>query len=97
MNRTYAGMKLLLNAVFKEELEGGYSALCVELGVASQGETIEEARENLKEAVDLYLESAEQLGTLATVLEEAGIDTKKKDDILSAKFLTSPLEAEVGA
>lgn len=97
MNRTYAGMKLLLNAVFKEELEGGYSALCVELGVASQGETIEEARENLKEAVDLYLESAEQLGTLAAVLEEAGIDTKKKDDILSAKFLTSPLEAEVGA
>jgi len=90
-------MKLMLNAVFKEELEGGYSALCVELGVASQGETVEEARENLKEAVELYLESAEQLGTLATVLEEAGIDTKKKGGILSAKFSTSPLEAEISA
>lgn len=40
----------------------GYSALCAELGVASQGETIEEARENLKEAVELYLETAEELG-----------------------------------
>lgn len=88
-------MKLLLNAVFKEEIEGGYSALCVEIGVASQGETVEEARENLKEAVELYLETAEELGTLDNVLEEAGIDTKKKDNILSAKFLTSPLEAEI--
>lgn len=88
-------MKLLLNAVFKEEIEGGYSALCVEIGVASQGETVEEARENLKEAVELYLETAEELGTLDSVLEEAGIDTKKKDNILSAKFLTSPLEAEI--
>lgn len=33
-----------------------YVALCVELGVVSQGKTIEEAQENLKEAVELYLE-----------------------------------------
>ncbi|MBI5562960.1 MAG: type II toxin-antitoxin system HicB family antitoxin [Deltaproteobacteria bacterium] len=34
-----------------------YVALCVELGVVSQGKTIEEAQTNLKEAVELYLES----------------------------------------
>jgi len=34
-----------------------YVAHCVELGVVSQGETIEEARANLKEAVELYIES----------------------------------------
>ncbi len=33
-----------------------YVARCVELGVVSQGKTIEEAQENLKEAVALYLE-----------------------------------------
>jgi len=33
-----------------------YVAQCVELGVASQGKTLIEARKNLKEAVELYLE-----------------------------------------
>jgi predicted RNase H-like HicB family nuclease len=32
-------------------------AHCVELGVVSQGRTIEEAQANLREAVELYLES----------------------------------------
>ncbi len=34
-----------------------YVAHCVELDVVSQGKTIEEAQTNLKEAVELYLES----------------------------------------
>jgi predicted RNase H-like HicB family nuclease len=34
-----------------------YVARCIELGVVSQGTTIEEAQANLKEAVDLYVES----------------------------------------
>ncbi|KPL02245.1 MAG: hypothetical protein AMJ73_08965 [candidate division Zixibacteria bacterium SM1_73] len=39
------------------EKEGDlYSAVCLELNVASQGKTIEEARKNLREAVELYLE-----------------------------------------
>ena len=33
-----------------------YVALCPELDVASQGKNIKEALENLKEAVELYLE-----------------------------------------
>lgn len=33
-----------------------YVARCVELGVVSQGSTIEEAQANLKEAIELYLE-----------------------------------------
>jgi predicted RNase H-like HicB family nuclease len=33
-----------------------YVARCVELGVVSQGKTIEETQKNLKEAVELYLE-----------------------------------------
>ncbi len=34
-----------------------YVARCVELGVVSQGKTIEQAQKNLKEAVELYLAS----------------------------------------
>jgi predicted RNase H-like HicB family nuclease len=32
-------------------------AHCIELGVVSQGKTIEEAQKNLKEAVELYIEN----------------------------------------
>lgn len=34
-----------------------YVAHCLELGVVSQGKTIEEAQANLNEAVELYIES----------------------------------------
>jgi predicted RNase H-like HicB family nuclease len=41
------------------EREGdGYVALCPEFDVASQGDTIEEARANLQEAMELFLETA---------------------------------------
>lgn len=36
--------------------EDVYVAQCPEIGIASQGETIEEAIANLKEATELYLE-----------------------------------------
>jgi len=41
------------------EREGnGYVSLCPELDIASQGDTIEEARANLIEAVELFFETA---------------------------------------
>ena len=36
-----------------------YVALCPELDIASQGTTIEDAKTNLKEAVELFLECAD--------------------------------------
>ena len=49
-------MSKKFTAVIAKE-ENWYVAHCVELGVVSQGKTIEEAQANLKEAVELYLES----------------------------------------
>lgn len=44
-------------AVFEAAPEGGYTAFVEELpGAISQGDTLEEARENLKEAIELILE-----------------------------------------
>ncbi len=41
------------------EREGdGYVALCPELDVASQGDSVEQARSNLQEALELFFESA---------------------------------------
>ena len=45
-------------AIINKE-EKWYVAHCIELGVVSQGKTIEEAQANLKEAVEAYLESYE--------------------------------------
>ncbi len=46
--------------------EGGFIAKCVELPVASQGETREDALKNIKEAIEGYLEvKAELLGKRA--------------------------------
>jgi len=45
----------------EEPNEGGYSGQCLELpGAISEGETIEELKENMKEAIQLVLESMEE-------------------------------------
>ena len=48
-----------LTAIIERE-EGGYVSLCPEVDVASQGETIEEARANLIEALTLFFEEASE-------------------------------------
>lgn len=50
-------MTRTLAATIRRE-NGGFVALCAELDIASQGDSIEEARANLKEAVELFLETA---------------------------------------
>jgi predicted RNase H-like HicB family nuclease len=49
-------MSIKFTAIVTKEKKW-YVAHCVELGVVSQGKTFEEAQENLKEAVELYIES----------------------------------------
>jgi predicted RNase H-like HicB family nuclease len=51
-------MQLELTAVFRKDPAGGYSAYVEELsGANTQGETLEEARANLREAVVLVIET----------------------------------------
>lgn len=49
--------KFQFTAVIEKEGDG-YVSLCPELDIASQGNTIEEASTNLKEAVELFFETA---------------------------------------
>lgn len=45
-----------LSAVLTPAIEGGYIAMNPETGTTTQGESIEEALANLREATELYLE-----------------------------------------
>ena len=51
-------MTKTLTAIVNRENDG-YVALCPELDIASQGDTIEQARDNLREALELFYETAD--------------------------------------
>ncbi len=50
--------------VIIEKEDQGYVSLCPQLDIASQGGTVQEARENLREALELFFEtaSAQEIG-----------------------------------
>jgi predicted RNase H-like HicB family nuclease len=52
-------MKSIQNftAIIEKE-NGGFVSLCPELDIASQGNTVEEAKSNLQEAIELFFEHA---------------------------------------
>jgi len=50
-------MRKQLTAIIERE-GTGYASLCRELDIASQGASVEEARENLREALELFFETA---------------------------------------
>ena len=50
-------MKKQPTAIIEREGDG-YVSLCPELDIASQSVTIEEARNNLREAIELFFEAA---------------------------------------
>lgn len=49
-----------------------YVSYSPELEISSCGETFEEAKKNLHEALEGFLEEAERMGTLQDILEESG-------------------------
>ncbi|OGL75676.1 hypothetical protein A3F52_04690 [Candidatus Uhrbacteria bacterium RIFCSPHIGHO2_12_FULL_47_11] len=51
---------------------GHFVAWAPELDVSSMGNTIDEARKNLREAMGLFVDEAEHMGTLRDILEESG-------------------------
>ena len=55
------------------EEEGGYASVCPELGIASQGETADEAIASLRDAATVFLNTIEQIGQRERVFKERGI------------------------
>jgi len=74
-------MQLELTAVYRKDPAGGYSAYVEEVpGANSQGETLEEARANLREAVTLVIEANRALA----VEDAAGADVIREPLRLTA-------------
>jgi len=61
-----------------------YVALSPELNVSSFGETVEDAKKSIKEAIEAFIEECERMGTLEDVLEESGF-SKANDSWASRK------------
>jgi predicted RNase H-like HicB family nuclease len=74
-------MSYRVNIVFSRDKDG-YYVYCPELpGCQSQGDTFEEARENIQEAVELYLET---------------MSKKEIEEALGKELLTTTMEVKVG-
>jgi predicted RNase H-like HicB family nuclease len=78
-------MQKQLTAIIERE-GNGYVSLCPELDIASQGDTIEETRENLREALELCFETASpeevrtvpnhdelRIGTFQSIIRQSGV------------------------
>lgn len=50
-------MSMMLTAIVRRE-GSGYVSLCPELDIAGQGDNVEQARDNLREAPELFFETA---------------------------------------
>jgi predicted RNase H-like HicB family nuclease len=72
--------KRQLTAIIERE-GSGYVAFCPELDIASQGDSIEEARSNLQEALDLFFETA---------------DASEIQDRLHDEVFVTRVEVEIG-
>ena len=70
--------------IFKEGRT--FVAHALELDVSSCGGSEAKALRNLKEAVRLFLETAEEMGTLQQILEEAGY-SRTNVKVTSPKFI----------
>ncbi len=67
-----------------------YVALCPELNASTFGETAEEARSSLHEAVEAFVEECEAMGTLNEVMEASGF-VKENNTWVSRKSLVQEL------
>jgi predicted RNase H-like HicB family nuclease len=60
-----------------------YVSNCPELDIAACGESVEQAKKNLKEVILINLEEAQKMGTLDKLLQDAGFD--ETQDVLALR------------
>ena len=73
MARGHKGGFVVLRFEFTEEDDGRWAAICKELGTATFGKSLEEARRDLVDAVELNLYMLEKHGERARFFKEHGI------------------------
>lgn len=68
-----------------------FLASCEVLDVHAQGETKQQAIDNLKDTLELFLTSCFERGTLDKVLKDCGFSIKEKASITDKNYLDIPL------
>ena len=66
-------MNKTLTAILERE-GNGFVALCPELDIASQGESLEEAKAKLREAIELFCEGANEVEVTARLQQNLRVD-----------------------
>ena len=78
--------------IVKQE-KNGYIVECIDLNIVSQGNTLQKARKNIREAILLHFESAFELGILNEELEKLGVVKKKsKLEVIPRDLESAPVE-----
>lgn len=54
-------MSEIIFEVVEDEIDGGYSASALRHGIHTDGETLEDIRQNVKEAIECYFDEAAEL------------------------------------
>jgi len=75
--------------IFKEGKT--FIAYSPKLDISSCGNTVDEARKNLKTAVRLFLEEAEKIGTLEEILKESGYEKTNFDHWMAPRLVSTEL------
>lgn len=85
--------KFIFSAVIVKEIDG-FSGLCIDVDVASDGDTLKETKKNLVEAVNLYLETAieNNLPVIRPVPREENPTFTRPDDIQESFKIKVDLE-----
>jgi predicted RNase H-like HicB family nuclease len=79
---------LQLTAVAEPAPEGGFTVICPEFAIASQGESVDEALANIEDAARLYIETLAELGDLGRILRDRGVT-------VHARRPLTPISAEI--
>ena len=74
MGKNDKNIYIVVTYIIKKENDQ-YVATCPEFDVSSFGDTVEEASENLKEAIMLYLEGIDELKIRDQIFKEKSIKT----------------------
>ncbi len=101
MNRkTYVGplvitdimKELVLSAVIRK-FGKRYSSWCPELDIATEGDSVKEAKTNLKEAVQCHVEVMIENGDTDLLLEKLGLTMKDiKKQTITSRVITDKFE-----
>lgn len=83
-------MKYIILTVVIQREDDYYVSKCVEFGTASSGHTKEEAVANIRDAIELHLNTLDDLGDCEAALHARGITVRRSDVPAAHKVTTHP-------